>query len=151
MKHAVALFFALAACSKEQSEYLRKSKQTEAKLQLNKLLRSAKVYAAERGKFPVGTAPVTPAVACCDQKAADFKCQPDATIWRQSPWQELEFSIDEPHRYRYAYSSDGTKLTLSAVGDLDCDRIEATWTLTATIAPDGSVESQLVEPAPQAD
>src|SRR5437016_5546455 len=50
-------------------DYTKKSKKTEASLQLNKIGRNAKAYYAENGKFPTGSAPLTPSETCCGQPA----------------------------------------------------------------------------------
>ena len=49
-------------------------------------------------------------------------------------WDELDFEIGEPSFFRYGYQSDGATLTATAVGDLDCDGNEVTYTLTVTTA-----------------
>jgi hypothetical protein len=61
-------------------DYADKSKATEAKLQLNKIAKSAKVAFIADGKFPAGSAPLTPAIDCC--KAEGGKCAVDATAWK---------------------------------------------------------------------
>ena len=46
-------------------------------------------------------------------------------------WGELEFDIDEKHRFHYQFDSSGTgddaQFTASAFGDIDCDGVYSTW------------------------
>jgi hypothetical protein len=145
----------LMACSEKQKgdkpadkggfkDYQDKSKATEAKLQLNKIGKNAKAIYAETSKFPVGSAPLTPATDCC--KGDGGKCQPDPKAWAVSPWTALEFTMDEPHLFRYSYeSADGTTFTATAVGDLDCSGKPVTYTLKGSIDA-GNPKVELQEP-----
>ena len=137
----------LAACASKDKgfkDYQDKSKATEAKLMLNKIGKSAKLIFGETSKFPVGSAPLTPATECC--KGEGGKCQPDPKAWTAGPWAAMEFTIDEPHRYRYSYeSADGTTFTATAVGDLDCDGKPQTFTLKGSIDA-GNPKVELQEP-----
>jgi hypothetical protein len=141
----------LMACSEKKTDdksgfkdYQNKSKQTEAKLQLNKIGKNAKAIFAETGKFPVGSAPLTPATECC--AGTGGKCQPDPKAWTAGPWAAMEFTIDEPHLYRYSYeSTDGTTFTATAVGDLDCSGRLQTFTLKGSVDA-GNPKVELQEP-----
>lgn len=147
---AVALF--VSACGKGDGkadkpdkagfdEYRLKSMATEAKLQLNKIAKLAKLKGAETGAFPVGFAPATPSTKCCD--APDHKCPVDAAAFAKDPvWSALEFSVDEPSRYQYSYIGAASVFTAYAVGDLDCDGTLATFSSGATLGSD----AHLVEP-----
>jgi hypothetical protein len=42
----------------------------------------------------------------------------------------LQFSVDDPHYYSYAYKVDGKKFTVSAYGDLDCDGEYSTFEMS---------------------
>jgi hypothetical protein len=124
-------------------DYMKKSKQTEATLQLNKLEKNLKVAHMTNRSFPKGTAPLTPAKSCCE--GPNHKCA-DAAAWKQPIWQELDFEIDQPHLFRYAYESDGKTFMLRAVGDLDCDGTEITYVVTGVADAQGTVSSTIVEP-----
>ncbi len=133
-------------------DYMKKSKQTESSLELNKIAKSAKRYYAENSKFPIGDIAAPP--TCCGRKSnppdemTENKCPADAAEWQQGPWKELEFAIDEPHVYRYAYHSDGKTITAKAIGDADCDGEDAVYTLEVTIDPNGMPVSAITQPAP---
>ena len=68
---------------------MKKSKKTEAALQLNRIAKSLKTYHAEAGGFPVGKAALTPATGpCCRQPHG--KCPVDAAGWQKSTvWSAL--------------------------------------------------------------
>jgi hypothetical protein len=144
----------LMACSKPKSaegkdgfkDYQDKSKATEAKLQLNKIGKLAKMVMAEKGAFPIGSAPLTPATDCC--KGEGGKCAVDANAWKAGPWTALEFQIDEPHRYRYSYegAADGKSFTATAVGDLDCSGKSKTFTVKGSVDASGNPKTELQEP-----
>lgn len=140
----------LMACSQKTAkggfkDYQDKSKAIEAKLQLNKIGKNAKRIFAETGKFPIGSAPLTPATDCC--KGEGGKCQPDPKAWTAGPWAAMELTIDEPHLYRYSYeSADGTTFTATAVGDLDCSGKPQTFTLKGSVDA-GNPKVDLQEPA----
>lgn len=69
------------------------------------------------------------------------------------PWTHgrFDFQLDEPHRFRYAYESDGTRASVKAITDLDCDGIEVTWLLSAEIDAQGNVTTNLFAPPPDTD
>lgn len=110
--------------------YMKKSKRSEADLQLNKLRKNLKVYAMTNAAFPKGTVGPTPAKSCCDSGGRCF----DEKAWQDPIWTELEFMIMEPHLYRYSYASqDGKTFVIKATGDLDCDGEEAEYVMTGSI------------------
>ncbi|MEO8548644.1 MAG: hypothetical protein ABI678_01675 [Kofleriaceae bacterium] len=111
-------------------DYMKKSKKSEASLQLNKLGKNLKTLYIENAAFPVGDAPLTPTKPCCGQP--QNKCAVDLDGWKQELWQKLDFQIDEPNLYRYSYHSDGKTAQVVAQGDADCDGQEATYTLDVT-------------------
>jgi hypothetical protein len=98
---------------------------SEAQLNLSRLTKNAKVAHVQNATFPVGSAPLTP--ECCGQPGA--MCKADPAVW-SGLWQDLEFSIEEDHRFRYSYDGTAESFTARAIGDLDCDG--ATVEITAT-------------------
>lgn len=124
-------------------DYMKKSKQSEASLQLHRLERNLEVAATAEGAFPKGKVGLTPSTSCCESGG---KCS-DPAAWQDPVWKSLDFSIDEPHLYRYAYESDGKTFTALAVADLDCDGDEATYKLTGTLDAQGNVKTSLDAPA----
>ncbi len=129
-------------------DYMKKSKKTEAALELNKLAKHIKMTWAEKAALPVGSV-LTPTAPCCQGPQA--KCPADPDAWAKSPiWSALEFSIDHPALYQYGYHSDGKTFTAIAVGDLDCDGTAVTYELHGEVV-NGNIETQLTEPPPGAD
>jgi len=110
--------------------YMKKSKVSEASLQLNRLAKALKVTYIENGALPVGEVPLPPAAPCCQGPGG--KCPVDAAAWQHPVWQALEFQLDEPHRYQYRYTSDGKTAVVEAIGDLDCDGQTAAYRLEVT-------------------
>jgi hypothetical protein len=60
-------------------------------------------------------------------RSAGGKCVPHPAIWKTPTWNALNFSMSEPHYYRYSFESEGAgsnaRFTATAQGDLDCDGI----------------------------
>src|SRR5947209_2717974 len=114
-------------------KYIRRSKTTEASMNVRKLYDSSVSYYesehADRSgsilakQFPAGTS-LTPSNRCCTNSGE--KCTPDASLWQnEASWASLNFSVDDPFYYQYQYDSSGTdtgsSFTARALGDLDCD------------------------------
>ncbi len=131
-------------------KYQRRSKTSEATMNLRKLFDSA-VFAynedqvdAEGNRLPrqfPPSAPLTPAEDFCKQGRDRYEPDPDA--WRHPAWKALNFAVESPHRYRYEFISSGTgpdaAFTARAIGDLDCDGVYATFERVGTIDAQGNV------------
>lgn len=119
-----------SACGKSKDaadDYVRRSKLIEAKLQLGRLSKWAKVEYIERDAFPAGTVGPTPATPCC--KHDKGVCVPDPATWQDPVWRALDFTIDDPFRFQYSYTSDGKTFTATAIGDVQCDGQPVTLTV----------------------
>ena len=109
----------------------RKSKLSEATVNLERLYEAARRYHGDKHAFPPGSAgPTPPLGACCAQ--AGKKCAPDPKLWTGSPWKELQFQMDDPGYFSYTYASDGASFTVTAHGDLDCDGVYSTFELVGS-------------------
>jgi len=126
-------------------EYVKRSKQSEAALQLNKLGKSAKRVYAETSALPIGDVPLTPAAPCCG--GPNHHCVTTPETWQQPVWKALDFEIDEPTLFQYSYQSDGKTFTAKAVGDLNCNGTTITYELHGTSA-NGNLSITLIEPPP---
>jgi prepilin-type N-terminal cleavage/methylation domain-containing protein len=141
-------------------DYIKRSKKTEAALQLNKIGKNAKRAYAEASSYPTGHAAAAPAhpgnapgKGCCSSVAAQANhCAVDTTAWTTLEWRALDFQMDEPSLfyYEYAPSADGKTFAATATGDLDCDGTEITYTLTGT-SDSGNPAVSLSEPPPNSD
>ncbi len=116
-------------------DYMKKSKKTEASLQLNKIAKNSKVVYDTTASFVVGTAlakPTTwaPGSPGCKVTAAE-------TDWAtDSVWAALDFQIDEPNLFQYSYTGTATTGQALAEGDLDCDTTTITYTLDLSAPSD---------------
>jgi prepilin-type N-terminal cleavage/methylation domain-containing protein len=103
-------------------EYMRKGKRTEADLAMNRLAKSAKAYYVENQRYPSGTEGPLPDADSCNNAGKTFL--PTDTNWGQAgPFLDLEFTMEEKHRFDYKYTGVDTGVSYQAIAhaDLDCD------------------------------
>jgi len=134
---ALAGLLLLASCSKDIDDYKRRQKIEEAQVALTRLTKVAKVHGDASKEFPKGTSGPTPAQGCCAQK--DGICLPNLDQWKGGMWEFLGFAVDTPHRFQYAYASDGKTFTVTATADLDCNGQVTTIVAGGTITEAGGV------------
>jgi prepilin-type N-terminal cleavage/methylation domain-containing protein len=136
----------------------RKAKTAEAVTNVKKMYDGARSYYEEemnaRGsitpiakQFPHPTEAdkdVPTKGSCCDSDGD--KCAPDPTLWTDSYWQALKFSMDDPHYYSYTYNASGfdvdSKFSATANGDLNCNGTFSTFEMVGEINADRSVTGQ---------
>ena len=127
-------------------KYNRRSKTTEASMNIRKLYDSTvSYYEAEHAdysgtilppQFPVETA-WTPAETPCNYPEQKFPVQP--TLWAEPTWQALNFSVDDSSYYQYRVRRDGNgsnvgdQFFLEARGDLNCNGVWSLYRRTATV------------------
>jgi type II secretory pathway pseudopilin PulG len=136
-------------------DYMKKSKKTEAALQLNKIGKNAKTYFIERQTYVLaadpGALPADPGAngGCCG--GANNKCPAaPAAFAADSGWASIDFQIDEPSLFRYDFAGAAATFSAVALGDLDCDGTEITYTLNGR-ADLGNPSVSLTEPPPNSD
>ena len=136
------------------TKYVRRSKTSEAVMNLRKMFDGSVAY-FERdfsdrhggtvvSQFPgvgldYGPAPGTN--PCC---VGDLdKCTPDPEAWDGNVWQALNFAIDDPHYYWYAYLSKGvgfnSAFTARAMGNLNCNNAFSTFERVGGVTAEGQV------------
>jgi len=151
---ALALGLAAGACGGgEFDDYRKRTRKSEAQIQLNKLGKAAIVEYNVNARFPTETAPLTPAADCCAENfEGKRKCGPTPANWSTPAWRALDFELSAPHFFRYSYtpSADGTSFTATAVGDLDCDGVAITYTLNGSVES-GTPKLKLTDPPPNSD
>jgi type II secretory pathway pseudopilin PulG len=112
----------------------KKSKKSEAELNLLAIQKALKARFAHNAGFVVGSSGETPATSCCDSGRRDRKCEPDLALWEGNPvWDELLFDVTTPHDFRYEYQGTAESFTARAIGDLDCDLDEIEYVLTGEV------------------
>jgi type II secretory pathway pseudopilin PulG len=122
-------------------KHIKKSKTAEAIQMVKMMSNGARSYYLEDRAdprtgaviphaFPSASAGPTPPLGeCC--KHPGETCPPAPELWKAEPWASLKFSVDEPSRYSYQFTVEGTgkgaRYTASAFGDLDCDGVYSTF------------------------
>jgi type IV pilus assembly protein PilA len=130
-------------------KYIRRSKTTEAAMNIRKLYDSSVAYyEAEHAKqdgtilvrqFPVSVDWTPPLFTCANSPGQ--KCDPkaNASLWAVATWTSLNFSVDDPFYYSYKYDSGGTdsmsSFTASASGDLNGDSKPSLFQRVGNIDP----------------
>jgi len=135
----------------EVKTYVNKSKTTEARQFLRKLVDAGRAFYLTPSlgmadsltpvakQFPGTSVGPTPAKgACCGE---DKKCAPDPAHWEHQTWKDLLFDMLDPHYFSYEYKvhEEGpTKgFTVFAYGDLDCDKTYSTFSMSVTVDESG--------------
>jgi type IV pilus assembly protein PilA len=138
-------------------DYVKRSKKTEAALQLNKIGKNAKRYYSETSTYVTGTAAQLPAKpgtgGCCGGggTSPNHCAAVPASFAADATWKQLDFQIDEDSLFYYDYNgASASTFTAKATGDLDCDGTEIVYTLTGT-ATNGNPAVVLTEPPPNSD
>jgi prepilin-type N-terminal cleavage/methylation domain-containing protein len=129
-------------------DYMKKSKTSEATLQLNKIMKNDKIYFITNAQYVGANGGSLPSTTAC---ASSGGKNPVTTAWTSDPgWVNLSFQIDEPNLFNYTYTGGSATASAKAVGDLDCDGTSITYTLNLS-APLGNPAFALTEPTVQGD
>jgi len=129
-------------------KYIRRSKTSEATMNIRKMFDSSVSYyneehAARNGgilprMFPStvnATPPSAPHSACAGNTSQ--KVAPAPAMFANASFQALNFSVDDPFYFSYQYTSAGTgrasQFTAQAYGDLDCDNVLSTFERVGTV------------------
>jgi prepilin-type N-terminal cleavage/methylation domain-containing protein len=101
-------------------EYMRKGKKAEADIALNRIGKSGKSYYVERSAYPTTAAGPLPDADSCNDAGKMFAV--NAAIWTGG-FADLEFVMEEPHRFDYQFTPGANDQTYQVVAhaDLDCD------------------------------
>lgn len=137
----VAIIGVLAAIAiPAYMEYTKRVKTSEASLNLNKIGKNEKTKFQSESTFTTqnsnGVIPARPQTSgCCGGNGGTpgqlpNKCAPDPAAFKNDvAFMEVEFTLSEPSEYVYSFSGGSSSATAYAIGDLDCDKKEATWRL----------------------
>jgi len=101
-------------------EYMRKGKKSEADIALNRIGKSGKAYYVEHSAYPTTAIGPLPDADSCDDAGKMFAV--NAGLWTDS-FSDLEFVMEEPHRFSYEFipGASDQAYSVDAVADLDCD------------------------------
>ena len=126
-------------------DYMKKSKKTEAPLQLKNISEKCKDYQISKNDYPPSSTTSQPGAdgGACPNK---FAIVPAAT-WNGDPaWNAIDFHIDEEALFTYHFvHTSTTQANATAVGDLDCDTTKITYSLDMnTVA--GNQQSKIYAP-----
>jgi type II secretory pathway pseudopilin PulG len=132
------------------TSYMKKSKSTEATLQLRNLQRAIDMHQLEYGTLPPSAEAVLPGPdggACANQQTGKMPAVPQS-VWDADPgWKALRFHIDEPSMYSYHWTRvSATEGYALAVTDLDCDGMMSTTRLDITVT-EGRLKATFGEPS----
>lgn len=138
-------------------KYIKRSKTSEAHLNLNKICEGANAFFQKDQYYPKDHAkegfPVPPEEKSFPVTSEAVFSHTDAngtpggtkaapsTDFNVQVWQDLSFAIAQPTYYNYSYVNEGTgnasTYTASALGDLDNDTTIATFERKGNVTADG--------------
>jgi prepilin-type N-terminal cleavage/methylation domain-containing protein len=131
-------------------DYMKKSKKTEASLQLNKIAKNSKVFYNTNATFVQGDASDLPTGFQWGTTCKNATATP-AAFASDSIWAQLDFQVDEPNLFQYDYNGTAVGSAIAkATGDLDCDSTTIVYSLTLT-ASAGNPAAVITEPPPNSD
>ncbi len=124
-------------------KYIKRSKTTEATMNVRKLYDSSVTYFAGEHTSPTGaiiaaqfsatTATLPTLAAIGDVKITTLPSSWDA----DTTWNSLQFSVSDPSYFAYQYDSAGvtnaSKFTATAFGNLDGDAVFSTFTRVGSV------------------
>src|SRR5262245_12050380 len=127
-------------------DYMRKSKNTEAPLQLKNIRDKTQDWQIAKNDYPPSSTTNLPGNdgAACPNK---FTVTALAT-WQADPaWGALDFHVDEPSLFTYHYvRASATAAHATAVGDLNCDTNKFSYSLDMDSSAGGNMKSQIYAP-----
>jgi Tfp pilus assembly protein PilE len=139
------IFFVIAMTAVSAfDDYVKKSKKTEASLQLRSIETKAKTFYNEKSRLPKSATamPSGPANACI------YARQPQSA-WEAAGWGEMYFHVDEDSRCQYTWTSSGVGSTASGVAeahcDFDCDGTEEVYQMKLDVT-DGFPRATYTDP-----
>ncbi|MGE5183843.1 MAG: type IV pilin protein [Acidobacteriota bacterium] len=146
-------------------DYMKRSRETEAREQLQAIGKKQKTIYGDNGSFTVAVSGLLPAAGpgpgnnCCGGMGGT-ETTPGTTLINKCTSQPsafkadaafgttgMNFAVGEESSYQYTYSGPtATAFTAWAIGDTDCDGTSATFTLVGTLDAAGSPSVNLFKP-----
>lgn len=139
---AVAIIGLLAAIAvPAYMTFMKKSKRSEAQLQLQQIAHKVVIYHYQHRSLP-DSAGLFPTVTACSQPSGMVPQQPQSAWWTDPGWATLEFHIDDPTRFQYSWTKlSPTTGVASAIGDMDCDGVPDIFTIDVAETGDNILET----------
>ena len=126
-------------------DYMRKSKKTEASLQLKNLTTKIRDYSTPTPQMAPSSTSSLPGAdggAC----PSPFPILPASSWFTDPAWSAMEFHIDERSLFTYHWVKTGTMTGYAtAVGDLDCDTTKISYSLDIQTI-EGNISAKIYEP-----
>jgi hypothetical protein len=111
-----------------------------ARRDIRGMLDRSRDYYERFNTFPP-SAPLTPADMPCGPQGQPL----DESQWQHPTWRALRFVPRDPHHYAYQYDNVSTegleRFVVTAIGDLDCNGVHATFFRGAEVQADGVIAS----------
>ena len=124
--------------------FTMKTKQSEARLQMDQLENRIRLYHTIKRALPPSAA-LFPNVEACDSPQGKIPVQPESAWQADNGWREMGFHINESSYFQYQWTLLGpTSGIAQAIGDLDCDDIYAQMTLLINLVEGNVFETTTV-------
>ena len=114
------------------TRYVKRSKTSEASGNI------AKIYQGELSYYQsssdrLSSAGFATAAANPNAAPGNTRYAVNTALWNVGGWRDIGFSLDSGHYYRYEAAADATGFTASAVGNLDGDGVNSTFSRVGTV------------------
>ena len=114
-------------------KYIKKSKNSEAKINVERIYNGSKTYFEGNQQFVQRASALQPATRACSGPGVVQKHL--ASAWVDSAeWEALNFEMNDSFLMQYNYIGVPAQADAIAQGDLDCDSTMSTFQQTATQA-----------------
>jgi type II secretory pathway pseudopilin PulG len=143
----VMLFVLATMAVSSFDSYVKKSKRSEASLQLRSLETKIKTFHMEKSTLP-NSASVMPAPISelCSSPGNKLAKKP-YTAWDAAGWRDIGFHLDEDSRYSYEWvKKSETEGEAIATTDLDCNGTPSVTKMTIRRSGDGNLTAEYSEP-----
>ena len=112
-------------------KYIKKSKNSEAKINVERIYNGGKSYFEANQQFVQRASSLVPAATACS--GAGVVAKHAASAWVDSPeWEALNFEMNDAFLMQYNYIGVPGQMDAIAQGDLDCDTTLSSFTQVAT-------------------
>jgi type IV pilus assembly protein PilA len=114
-------------------KYIKKSKNSEAKINVERIYNGGKTYFESNQQFVLRASSVVPAATACS--GAGIVLKHPASDWvDDANWEALNFEMNDAFLMQYNYIGVAAQMDAISQGDLDCDTTKSTFQQTATQA-----------------